>query len=296
MTTWRGIRTLFVGSLLLFAAACAQDGGAAPGGSGESAGDGSVDRDGVALRVDQVGGLLPPAARVARLPMVAVYSDGRVIAQGPQILVYPGPALPNLQVQRIATEEVDRLVERARAAGVGAGTDLGRPSVADAPSTRFTVSSATGTAVLEVYALTEGTGQAAGLTEAQRTAREELQKLLAMLTDVSGALGPDNVGAAEPYRPDALAAVVSAWRDETASGLPAPPAVAWPGPPLPGAPLRPGLDQGCVEVRGAEATKLLEVAGKATAITPWTSGGDRWNVSLRPLLPDETGCADLSTE
>ena len=44
---------------------------------------------------------------------------------------------------------------------------------------------------------------------------------------------------------------------------------------------------------GEEAAQALTVAEPATAITPWTSGGKRWTVGLRPLLPDESDCRDL---
>ncbi|WP_243407364.1 hypothetical protein [Frankia canadensis] len=45
--------------------------------------------------------------------------------------------------------------------------------------------------------------------------------------------------------------------------------------------------------RGDEATRLLAAARTAATTTPWTSGGRKWRVSLRPLLPDGSGCADL---
>ena len=38
---------------------------------------------------------------------------------------------------------------------------------------------------------------------------------------------------------------------------------------------------------------VLGAAAKATATTPWVSAGNSWSLLLRPLLPDETGCADL---
>ena len=40
---------------------------------------------------------------------------------------------------------------------------------------------------------------------------------------------------------------------------------------------------------------VLATAAKANAATPWTSGGRTWSLHLRPLLPDESGCADLAT-
>jgi hypothetical protein len=40
---------------------------------------------------------------------------------------------------------------------------------------------------------------------------------------------------------------------------------------------------------------VLEAARGGNASTPWVTGdGSRWSVAFRPLLPDETGCADLT--
>lgn len=302
MTNWRTLPATGAGALLLLLTACAQ------GADGTGAGTRGLpvaDPAGVVLRVEYTGGFVTPTTLLGRLPTVTVYADGRVITEGPQTLVFPGPALPNIQQQRIAGEDVDRLIERARAAGVDSGADLGRTLVSDAPSTRFTVRFATGTEVLEVYALDRSVPPPAGssgdetpgdgLTEAQRAGRAKLQELVAALTDLAGTLGADRVSPAEPYQPSVVAALATAWPGDP-EGIPPQPALAWPGPALPGPSLGPGPDPGCVELRGAALSELLTTATKANAQTPWTSGDDRWSVALRPLLPDETECADLATD
>ena len=53
------------------------------------------------------------------------------------------------------------------------------------------------------------------------------------------------------------------------------------------------LDVGCVVATGEQASAVLAAARPANAATPWVSGGTRWSVAFRPLLPDESGCADL---
>jgi hypothetical protein len=284
--------------LVLLVAACAQP--SRPGAAGNGAADGpsGYDADTVVLRVEYTGGFMPPEALAARLPIVTVYGDGRVITEGPQILIYPGPALPNVQQSRIAPEAVQALVELAVSRGIGTLTpeDVGEPPVADAPSTRFTVDTGDGTEVLEVYALAEGTDDLAGsasggLTEEQVAARSRLRDLVAALTDLPATLGADSVGEPEPYVPTTIAAVASPWTPD--EELPEQPEVTWPGPDLPGETLNAALGLACVTVTGPEATELLELAASATVATPWTSGGESWRVALRPLLPDETGCADL---
>ncbi|WP_035740536.1 hypothetical protein [Parafrankia elaeagni] len=327
MMTLRGARLAAVAlPLFLTAAACAGDttgsdslrgaGPAltgAPGNPGTPVGSG-VD-DTAVLRVDLVGGFVTPQILAARLPVVSVYPGGQVISEGPQVAIFPAPALPNVQLRRIAPADVQRLVGRAVAAGVGAGRDYGEPPVTDVPSTRFTVRTPEGVRTTEVRALAEADGT--GLTAEQQNARRDIQELLDALTDLPGTIGDTG-----PYVPTAVAAIAAPLvsdcpaggvqpvnpsggaapagpsggvqpPDSCGGGLPLPVEQAWPGPELPGEPLAEGLDVGCVAVRGTDATVLLAAARTAVDTTPWTSGGRRWTADFRPLLPDESGCADL---
>ena len=43
-------------------------------------------------------------------------------------------------------------------------------------------------------------------------------------------------------------------------------------------------------VTGEDLTTLLAAAGKANALTPWTSDGTENHLIFRPLLPDEHAC------
>jgi hypothetical protein len=223
------------------------------------------------------------------VPLVAVYGDGRVVAPGAQIEVYPPPALPSLQVWRLDAEGLQTVVDRAVTAGVTGTADLGSPPVADAPATRFTLVTDAGTSVREVPALFELPDDG-GLTQEQQAARGELRGLLEVLTSPEplGATGP------EPYAATAVAAVAAPWTPPTDPALLQPEA-AWPGPALPGEPLPGGPGPSCVVARGGEADAVLAAAASATTLTPWVvADGSRWMLTLRPLLPHETGCADLS--
>ncbi|TCJ35511.1 MULTISPECIES: cold shock domain-containing protein [unclassified Parafrankia] len=310
MMTLRGARLVAaVVPLVLAAAACA--GAAADvrdsvvGGSaaaGDSPGTGAR-ADTAVLRVDWVGGFVTPEMLATRLPIVAVYPDGRVMSEGPQTLAYPGPALPNIQLRRISAADVRKLVDRAAAAGVGAEQDFGQPPVADAPSTRFTLRTAAGVETMQVEALFEADGH--GLTAQQQSARRAAQELFTALTDLPTALGPGAVSEPESYIPAAVAAIASPWVGDCPSpsdstvpsnpcgGDPAGAERAWPGPALPGEPVGGGVDLSCVTASGDNATKLLAAARTAVTTTRWTSDGRQWKVSFRPLLPDESGCADL---
>jgi hypothetical protein len=283
--------------LVLLVAACAQPSDSGAAGDGAADGPSGYDPDTVVLRVEYTGGFVSPEMLAARLPIVTVYGDGRVITEGPQILIYPGPALPNVQQTTITPEAVSALVELALSRGIGTLTpdDLGEPPIADAPATRFTVDTGDGTEVLEVYALAEATedltGSPGSLTGEQAAARARLRDLVAALTDLPATLGAESVGEPEPYVPAAIAAIASPWTPD--EELPAQPEVAWPGPDLPGETMNAALGLACVTVTDPEAAELRELAASATTATPWTSGGEPWRVTLRPLLPDETGCADL---
>ena len=280
-----------LGVLLLATGCAAQVGsGAAPSGSpspSTSAPSAGSEGD-LVLQVAHTGGFVMPPTTFARLPLVSVYADGRVITEGPVIAIHPAPALPNLQVAQIDPGRVDDLVQQALDAGVGQDLDYGRPPIADVPSTRFTVVTDEGTEVTEVYALQEGLfpePDAAGLTDEQVAARDALQHLLADLTAVGGPT--------ESYEPESVAAVVTPYAeaDDAAAQQPE---VSWPGPPLPGEPLDERLGISCVTASGEAADAVLGAATRANQATPWTSDdGTRWSLLLRPLLPHETGCADL---
>jgi hypothetical protein len=283
-TSLRAVLAVFALVLLCSCAERPEDGGDAG-----APPDGPKLPDGLVLQVSHVGGFVTPEALATRLPLVSVYSDGRVLTEGPVPAIYPGPALPNVQVAHVDQAALQGLVEQARAAGVAETGDLGSPPIADAPSTRFTLVTDEGTVVREVYALTDGLGADDQLSPEQRAGRAALGELLDALTAAAG-------GAAEAYVPDALAVVGRPWTaddDEIEPGL-VQPEVAWPGPALPGEPLEPRLGLSCLLVTGADTPTVLAAATAANARTPWLApDGSRWALSFRPLLPHESDCGDL---
>lgn len=293
----RAVRPAAALALVLSLAACAERPGvggpsAAPSSSAAPTSSEEAAAEGLVLRVEHTGGYVTPSMLAARLPLVSVYADGRVITEGPVPAIYPGPALPNVQVTEIGPVEVQDIVDRALAAGVAESGDLGRPPVADVPSTRFTLLTSSDTHVREVYALGMSSGLPGpadpadtGITAEQAAARDELSDFLASVTDPGRA--------SVSYEPEAVAAIVSPWVDP-GDDLPQP-ELPWPGPELPGEPVGGLGDVSCVTATDAEAQDLLGAAREGNAATPWvTDDGMRWSVSFRPLLPDETGCADLT--
>jgi hypothetical protein len=286
MTRLRGTLTAAAVPLILLSA-CAQAAGS--GATGVAASDASASQgaDTLVLRAERLGGFVPADLTVGRLPMVSVYGDGRVVTDGPVNLMAPGPALPNVQVQMITPELVRQLAKEAAAAGVRTGTDFGRPNVADAPSTRVTVSTGGATQTVTVEALGEAQSNDPSLTAAQRDART---KLAAYVTKVTGLSTATGMPAPSAYVPDAVAVLAHPFAP---AGDLKSPEMAWAGPALPGEMVNENIGMGCVVVTGTQKDQVLAAAKKATAITPWTAGGKKWLIKFRPLLPDEKGCAAL---
>jgi hypothetical protein len=255
---------------------------------------GSVDAGTVAIRVEYVGGFVAPSDDASGLPDVSVYDDGRVVTRGPEPPVIDDwyrPALPNVVLRRITPDSVAVLVRSALDAGVGSATDFGRVGAqeVDLPSARFTVATADGVKRLDVDGLLmDDYDYELTLTEAQRAARQKLRAFWTELREPSMAVGPS-----APYPVSALAVIASPYPEQLPSYLPTLAEVAWPGPALPGQQLGPFAYMTCVTVTGDAVEPVLAAAETATDMTPWTWGGRRWKLALRPLLPDESGCADV---
>jgi hypothetical protein len=232
------------------------------------------------------GGFVPAERIVGRIPEVSVYADGRIITEGPVPAVYPGPAMPNLQVTTITPEQVTALAREAQEAGVRTGSDLGQPGVADAPNTRIDVVVGGTTQSVSVMALREAQENDPRLTPEQRAARAKLAAFADKLRDYG--IG----GKSQPYAAAKVAALAQPYvrKDDGLPGEFTP--LAWPGPALPGEKLNPNVKTGCVVADGP-AVLAAVTAGKANQQTPWTSGTEQYRITFRPLLPDENGCADL---
>jgi hypothetical protein len=236
--------------------------------------------DDIVLQVAHVGGFRGPQG-AEDIPALSVYGDGRVITPGAQIAIYPAPALPSVQVAKISQDELNGLWDKAYNAKVGQKLDFGQPNIADATTTRFSLRTASGLQTTEVYALREADDPS--LTAQQKANRQAYAGLL-------DALSKQPPGS-QPYTPTAVAGLAREWTADPSA--PNQKEVEWPGPALPGTPTHDG-GFGCVIANGADAQAVLSAAAKANSATPWTSGGKKWLVQIRPLLPDESSCADLN--
>jgi len=274
-------------AVALLLAACGT--GDANGGAGSDGIDHPTGSEELLLRMELVGGFVPVEHHLLRLPAFSLYGDGRVIVEGPVIEIYPGPALPNLQVTRLSEEAVQAILEAAREAGLMDGdASYDYPCVTDVPSTRFTVVAEGRTSVVEAYAL--GFDEGGACPNVDEEARAALVGFQRKLGDLRSWLPGGSVGREEEYVPSAMRVYVQPYRPDPEL---AQDPIAWP--------LEPGLDAfgepaealpeaRCGVVSGDDLSLLLADARQANQLTPWTSGESEYGLMFRPLLPDEHGC------
>ena len=226
-------------------------------------------------------------------PFWSLFGDGTLIVPGPQIEIYPGPALPNLTATPVSEDGIQAILQAARDAGLMDGdANYGDMCIADAATTVFTTT-ADGSDVgrLRVRARRGRARRHLRERQGRRRARE-----------AGGVPG-------EAHRPAQLApgrfarhrtlpttrprcACTSSRTKEIpncrrtrSSGRSSHSLDAF-GEAVENAP----SETRCGVVSGEDLTTLLAAAKDANALTPWTSGGTEYQLIFRPLLPDEHAC------
>ena len=249
------------------------------------------------LRYETAGGFVPLEFLLDSYPTISIYGDGTAVTQGPQIAIYPGPALPNLIATKISEAGLQRLLALAADAGLlGPDAHYDAIGIADAGTATFTVVTDGTRHTISAYALNESEDRGLDRTVAARRAR--LRAFVARLNDLRGSLGSDEVGAPAPFQFSAVRLFVQPGipgAGQAQPGALAQPSIDWPlATPLAsfGEPARPGAgeDLRCGAVSGQELETLRPLLSKASQATPWRSGGRVYSLRIRVLLPDESGC------
>jgi hypothetical protein len=278
---------------LLVTGACATAGGGAsptPDPNRISYDSGAAD---LVVRVSTAGGFVPQHFHFTHVPEISLYGDGRLVTQGAQIAIFPGPAMPPLIETRTNDAGIQRILRAAKAAGLF-GPDQHYPArgVADAPTTTFTV--AAGGGIHRVSAEALGIDAAApGMPETERQARKLLTAFREDMGDVRGRLGTDVVGPERPYAATAIRIGATEGDPKTADEPELAKIVNWP---LPqslatfGEPWPPMPGMRCGVLEAADLERVRPALTASHTLTFWKSGGKTYQLWLRPLLPDEHGC------
>jgi len=261
------------------------------------------------LRIATGGGFIAPSYLLAAVPEFALFGDGRIIVPGPVAEIYPSPLLPNLLARRVTPAEIQKIVATADAAGLlGPDASFDALGIADAGTTVFTTVVNGKAHRISAYALSEaggvgGHGPLGGPTAdpAIAAARAKLSAFRSQMSDLTTFLGRP-VSDTEAYVPAGLRAFLSDagpadpatdTAQPTDPAQPAVQAVAWPLSANPATTGQPTTVQGtvCVPLTGGDLSSFLAVARTANATTVWTYGKARYAVTVRPLYPNESGCA-----
>jgi hypothetical protein len=287
-----------VAAVAMLASACGGLANDDPGSGGTTGATGTkgiehpTGADQLILRMAYEGGFVPYEYTLGSTPFWSLFGDGTLIVPGPQIEIYPGPALPNLTATPVSEEGIQAILEAARDAGLTDGdANYGNQCIADAATTVFTTDADGQTSVVSAYALDVGEPAGTCGNGGDADARAKLAAFQAKLTDLHSWLPNGSLGSERPYDPTEMRVYVLPYRGD--AELPQDP-TEWPleapldsfGEPVENAP----SDTRCGVVTGGDLTTLLAAAKDANALTPWTSGGTDYQLIFRPLLPDEHTC------
>ena len=287
-----------VAAVAVLASACGGVGNDDTGSSGSTGATGAIGiehptgADQLILRVAYEGGFVPYEYTLGSTPFWSLFGDGMLIVPGPQIEIYPGPALPNLTATPVSEDGIQAILEAARDAGLMDGdANYGNQCIADAATTVFTTNADGTTTVVSAYALDVGEPAGTCGNDRDAEARAKLAAFQAKLTDLRSWLPNGSVGTERPYDPTEMR--VYGRPDQGDAELPQDP-IEWPlEPPLDAfgeAAQDAPADTRCGVVTGEGLTTLLAAAQHANSLTPWTSGGTEYHLIFRPLLPDEHTC------
>lgn len=250
------------------------------------------------VRIEWTGGFVPYEFTFTQQPLFTLLGDGRVIIQGPQVAIYPGPALPNLQVRRLTEEGIQSILFRMAETGLFDEShtyDAATRFIADANSTVFRMNADEREVVVDVYALglvTDPNSAPAGIPADELEAQARLTSLQDDLLNLDGWVQADDWADTEwqSFQPDALRLLVANIDGEPPNpdGLDADP-LPWPvatdadafGSPTAVQDFR------CGVVTGEEAAAWYAALSQANQLTSWSHDGHLYRVSPRPMLPDE---------
>lgn len=233
--------------------------------------------DDVVLRIGYEGGFVPVEYAFLDLPVLLVTGDGRVIVQGPQIEIYPGPLLPNLQQRTITEAGIQALLRLAE------GHDLFRDvtyesddMIADASDTVVTISANGDTYEHRAYAV----GMSGDETD---EARGELASFVEQASDIVTAAGADTLGPEEPFQATSYLIRATVADEASVGDDIAPTIVDWPA----DAPVRLADAAECATL---PVESFADLFASANQLTWFVDAGVTYQLTVKPQLPGVPAC------
>ena len=232
--------------------------------------------DEVVVRIGYEGGFVPVEVNFTSLPTVLVSGDS-VYQQGPVPAIYPGPLLPNIQVQTITEAGIQSILALADAAGLLQDVEYVQPdNIADAPDTVVTINVGDATYVHRAYALGMAGGPDGGETDPARVA------LADFIADVQAYVNdPVNAEVSEASTFEAATYLIQSYPVDDTSGYDMEPTfVEWPA----DVSVRLVNAAECAAIPAAEVSALF---ADANQLTFFTEGGVTYRVAVKPQLPGD---------
>ena len=167
-----------------------------PGDTGADGIEHPTGADDVVLQISSMGGFVPVDHDFAALPWLLVTGDGRVIQQGPQIEIYPGPLLPNVLQRTISEAGIQALLRLAEEHDLfRRGRVRGQRRTSPTPRSRLSRSRPTARPTS-----TTRTRSAWAVTGPRPTRRGRIwPSFVEQANDVVTAAGADTLGPEEPF-------------------------------------------------------------------------------------------------
>jgi len=187
------MRTKSLGVMALVATLLAACGGGDEGGA-------TRDPDDVVLQITSEGGFVPVEVALNNGPRYTVFGDGRLVYQGAQIMIFPGPLVPSYMVARLSESQLDAVLAMVENIGLpdieDETDDSAMNIVADASTEVVTYWDENGEHRLGVYAL--------GLEESPSARNEAFLELISTFDRFTGE------AEAEPYAPERVRVLAGA--------------------------------------------------------------------------------------
>ena len=277
--------------------------------SGPGSSPGPIDHptgDALVLRMSYSGGMAGPMLDFAGFPPFSLTGDGRVFMQGAVPAIFPGPALPAVNVRRLSEAGIQAVLQEVARTGLF-GTSIAfrgaQNCVMDAGDTVFTLHAEERAVTVTVYGLgtLDASNPCQGVSSSELAAHQALRTLSDRLGSFEAWL-PASAWVEttwQAYRPEALRLIVrNADADPPDGSGISNPLVDWPDSSDPATFGQPGPfeSERCGVVSGERADAWYAAIAAANQLTRFTKDQHRYQVTVRFFLPDEPlECPKLPT-